>query len=74
MGQMHLLNGTGHSTLEWDVAAPETLTIAEEEFTRMEKLGYHAFLRDHPESEAQRLDSFDPLANEILWLRPLQGG
>ena len=74
MGQMHLLNGTGHSTLEWDVAEPETLKIADEEFTRLLDLGDHAFRREVAEAEAESLKEFDPLANEILWLRPLRGG
>ena len=36
--------------------------------------GYAAFQREHRDKEAQRVDTFDPTADEILWLRPLRGG
>lgn len=71
---MHVLDGTGHSTLEWDVELEETIKEAEREFSRLRKLGYHAFQRDHKEAEAERLETFEPEAKEIVWLRPLQGG
>lgn len=74
MGEMHLLNGTGHSTLEWDLKIPESWIEAEKEFQRLRKEGYTAFQRDHAHAEAQRLDKFEPAAEEIVWLRPLQGG
>ena len=75
MGRMHLLNETGHSTLVWDETAPDTIEIAESEFEAMEHLGYVAFKRNGgAEKPAERIDDFDPGAEEILWLRPLQGG
>ena len=75
MGMMHLLNETGHSTLVWDETLPDTIEIAESEFEAMEHLGYVAFKRDRAQTQpAERIERFDPGADEILWLRPLQGG
>ena len=73
MGEMQFLNETGHSTLMWDAADPVTTEIAEAEFQKLLDEGYAAFQREHGK-EAQRVDNFDPTADEILWLRPLRGG
>ena len=74
MGAMHVLDATGHSTLEWDLADPPSVVKAEDKFLTLQGLGYHAFQRETAVAETDRLDTFDPHANEILWLRPLQGG
>ena len=74
VGAMQFLNETGHSTLEWDAADPASLEIAEAEFDKLLHEGYVAFQREQRAKEAQRVDVFDPSADEILWLRPLQGG
>jgi len=74
MGEMQFLNETGHSTLAWDVTDDASTGIAEAEFEKLLHEGYVAFQREHKDRAAQRVDSFDPTADEILWLRPLQGG
>jgi hypothetical protein len=74
VGEMQFLNETGHSTLEWDVADPASIEIAEAEFDKLLHEGYVAFSREQKEKEAQRVDVFDPTADEILWSRPLRGG
>ena len=74
VGEMQFLNETGHSTLEWDVADLASIEIAEAEFDKLLHEGYVAFQRAQKEKEAQRVDVFDPTADEILWARPLRGG
>ena len=74
MGEMHFLNETGHTTLEWDVADDASAAIAEAEFEKLLAEGYSAFRRDHLEKEAVRIDTFEPGADEITWVRPLRGG
>ena len=74
MGAMHFLNHTGHSTLEWDIADEASLIVAAAEFESLVKTGHVAFAREDKKQETQRIDTFDPAADEILWLRPLQGG
>ena len=71
---MQFLNETGHSTLAWDLRDPGSISIAESEFDKLLHEGYVAFQREHKEPEAKRVDTFDPAADEILWLRPLRGG
>ena len=74
MGEMQFLNETGHSTLAWSPTDDASIEIAEAEFDKLLHEGYVAFQREHREKEATRVDTFDPTADEILWLRPLQGG
>ena len=74
MGEMQFLNETGHSTLEWAPTDQASVAIAEAEFDKLLHEGYVAFQREHKAKEARRVDTFDPIADEILWLRPLQGG
>lgn len=74
MGEMQFLNETGHSTLAWSPTDEASTEIAEAEFEKLLHEGYVAFQREHREKEATRVDSFNPSADEILWLRPLQGG
>jgi len=71
---MQFLNETGHSTLAWEATDEASLQIAEAEFDKLLHEGYVAFQREHRDKEARRVDTFDPVADEILWLRPLQGG
>jgi len=74
VGEMQFLNKTGHSTLEWDVRDDESTSMAEAEFDKLLHEGYVAFQRERRDKDAQRVDSFDPAADEILWVRPLRGG
>lgn len=74
MGEMQFLNETGHSTLVWDSVDDDSVGIAEAEFEKLLHEGYVAFQREHKDKQARRIDSFDPTADEILWLRPLRGG
>lgn len=74
MGEMQFLNETGHSTLIWDSVDEKSVGIAETEFDKLLHDGYVAFQREHKNKEAQRVETFDPMADEILWLRPLRGG
>lgn len=74
MGEMQFLNETGHSTLAWDATDEASIEVAEAEFDKLLHEGYVAFQREQKEKEAQRVDAFDPTADEILWLRPLRGG
>ncbi len=74
MGEMQFLNKTGHTTLAWDTRDEPSLHVAEAEFEKLLHEGYVAFQREHKEKAARRVDRFDPTADEILWLRPLQGG
>ena len=74
MGVMHVLDRTGHQTLAWDEADVSSVENALKEYAALRDDGYVAFKKEPGNEDVERLDAFDPGAEEILWLRPLQGG
>ena len=74
MGVMHVLNTTGHQSLTWDEADVSSVENAVKEYAALRNDGYVAFKKGSGKEDVQRIDSFEPDADEILWLRPLQGG
>lgn len=75
MGQMLILDDTGHTTLAWDAQDEASVREVREEFDRLIARGYAAFERSGGETTFERrLETFDPAADEILWVRPIVGG
>ena len=76
MGKMRILDHTGDTTIEWTVDDDRALAYAEEVFRRQINHRQMAFSRPARATveDAERIFSFDPHAEEILWVRPIQGG
>lgn len=76
MGQMRVLDETGDTLVEWRAESPVSLEQAEGVFNTLLKAGRMAFARpaSAPASEAVQIKRFDATADEIIWVRPLQGG
>ena len=74
MGVMHVLNRTGHQSLTWDAADVSSVENALKEYAALRDEGYVAFKKELGQEDVERLDAFDPGADEILWLKPLRGG
>jgi hypothetical protein len=76
MGTMRILDRTGDTAVMWDLDDESTVRAAEEIFEREAAQSKMAFARSvgAPVEEAERIRSFDPSAEEIIWVRPIQGG
>ena len=76
LGTMRILDETGDTTIEWTVDDDEALRRAEALFRQQMNARQMAFARPaHGTVEdADRIFSFDPNAEEIIWVRPIQGG
>jgi hypothetical protein len=76
MGMMRILDHTGDTAVTWDLDDETTLRAAEEIFEREAAQSKMAFARPlgAPVEQAERIRSFDPAAEEIIWVRPIQGG
>ncbi|HEY5026207.1 MAG TPA: hypothetical protein VII76_14625 [Acidimicrobiales bacterium] len=76
MGTMRILDHTGDTAVTWDLDDETTLRVAEEIFEREAAQSKMAFARPMgaPVEQAERIRSFDPAAEEIIWVRPIQGG
>jgi hypothetical protein len=74
MSKICILDGTGHTEVNWDKGDPGSLLIAAQTFKRLQGEGYAAFeLKENGETEGV-VDSFNPNASEITFLRQFAGG
>jgi hypothetical protein len=81
MATLRILNGSGDRQITWstgdldsgDSEAQAAVREAQRIFERERQRGGVAF-RIRPGAPAQRIDAFDPRAEETLMLPPLVGG
>ena len=76
MGVMRILDRTGDTAVTWELDDPASLDEAEYMFNRLSAESKIAFARPPgaPAHHAEHIWTFDPMAEEIIWVRPLQGG
>ena len=76
MGKMRILDETGDTTIEWTVDDDKALQRAEALFRQKLNARQMAFSRPAQGTveDAERIFTFDPNAEEIIWVRPIQGG
>ena len=74
MGVMRILDSRGDAKVLWDVSDDEALAKAANMFDELATNGKIAFERNASERAAARVDAFNPGADEIIWVRPIQGG
>jgi hypothetical protein len=75
MGLLRILDSTGDTTIEWS-ALDDTVKEAEATLTKLLASRHLAFARPAgaPADEAVQVKAFVPEAEEIIVVRPLQGG
>jgi hypothetical protein len=76
MGKMRILDKTGDTTVEWTTDDDSAVKQAEALFRNKLLERQLAFARSvgGTVEDAERIFSFDPNAEEIIWVRPIQGG
>ena len=74
MGTMAIPDHTGHTAVDWRTDDPSSLRRAETTFATLARQRLVPFARRAPLDEFEQIRSFDPQADEIMWVRPLQGG
>ena len=77
MGTMRVLDATGDTAVAWDIEDTEAVREAEALFRKLlDDERRMAFARPAGASaeEAELIRAFDPTAEEILMVRPIQGG
>jgi len=81
MGTLRILNGSGDQRISWsaaglvegDAEAQAAVREAEQIFARERERGGVAF-RVQPGAPAERIDTFDPLAENTMLIPPMVGG
>jgi len=77
MGKLRVLDSTGDTVLDWDVEDNEAVREAELLFRRLvddERRMAFARPADGTAADAELIRAFDPSADEILMVKPIQGG
>lgn len=77
MGTMAIPDHTGHRSVPWHADDPASVAHAELLFRSLTDQRLIPFARlAQPERGAdfEQMGAFDPHADEIMWVRPLQGG
>jgi hypothetical protein len=76
MGIMRILDATGDSTVSWSSEDAATCERAATVFEQMRCRKHLAFAvpAGGRAADAELVQSFDPRADEIIWVRAIQGG
>ncbi|MSO79840.1 MAG: hypothetical protein EXQ79_09590 [Acidimicrobiia bacterium] len=70
------MDSTGDSSVTWAIDDPVSVAEAEAVFSRLARERKIPFARmpGAPASDAERISTFDPALEEIVWVRPIAGG
>lgn len=74
MGTMAIPDHTGHTSVAWRTDDPVSIRAAERTFASLTDQRLVAFARRSPADEFEQLRGFDATVDQIMWVRPLQGG
>lgn len=76
MGTMRIIDETGDTELAWTAEDGAALEAASRTFAEQRSMRRLAFARAAGATAAEvvQIDSFDPTADEIIWVRPITGG
>ena len=77
MGKLRVLDASGDTVVDWEVGDCKAVREAEAMFQRLlteERRMAFARPADGKAQDATLIRSFDPTADEILVVRPIQGG
>ncbi len=74
MGTMAIPDQTGHTAIEWRTDDHESCQRAEHVFAELLDQRLVPFARQPSSDDFSLTRAFDPQIDEIMWVRPLQGG
>ena len=72
--EMNILGQEGHTCCTWDPSNPESVSAANETFEGLRSQGYRAAAMNADGSTGSFVESFDPSAENILFVLPVVGG
>lgn len=72
--EMEVLDTTGHTKTTWDSENSDEIAAARGQFDVLTKRGYKAFRVKRDGSEGEPMKSFDPDAEKMILVPPVQGG
>jgi len=73
MGELSILNRTGHTPVKWDETKPETVEKARMTYQQFLAQGFATFVVS-PTAPPTQVREFDPKAEQIIAVGPYVGG
>lgn len=74
-GEIAVMGKEGDVKTIWDRSKPDEVENARETFNRMRKKGYLAFrVTDKAGERGEQMNEFDPTAERMIMVPPMQGG
>jgi hypothetical protein len=74
LGEMSVMDTSGHKQLKWNMESKEDMTMAKETFDNLIGKGYSAF-GSHEKAEAKHsVKEFDPTMKELIMVPRNVGG
>lgn len=72
--EMEILDSSGHTRTTWDSDKEDEVAAARAQFETLTKKGYKAFRVTRLGGEGEPMKSFDPDAEKMILVPPVQGG
>lgn len=74
MGEMEVLDSSGHTRHIWDCDNPAEIEAARSTFNALTGKGYRAFNVKKDGNEGTPMKTFDPEAEKMILVPPIAGG
>lgn len=74
VGEMSIMDRSGHKELKWDMDKLEEIAVAKETFDTLLKKGYSAFGSKEKAAAKHTLTEFDPTMEEVVMVPKTVGG
>lgn len=74
IGEMSIMDASGHKELKWDMEKLDEILKAQETFDRLTGQGYTAFGSEKKAEAKHALKTFDPTLEEVVMVPRTVGG
>lgn len=74
IGEMSIMDHSGHKELKWNTALFEEVAQAQKTFDDLTRMGYSAFASKEKAQVKHLINQFDPTAAEVIMVPKTVGG
>lgn len=74
VGEMSIMDASGHKELKWNTGNPEEIAAAKATFDRLVERGYTAFGSEKKAESKHAMKTFDPTMEEVVMVPRTVGG
>lgn len=74
IGEMSVMDASGHKQLKWNMDKPDEIAAAQEIFDRLVEKGYSAFGSKNKTEQKHAMKTFDPTMEELVMVPRTVGG